>query len=63
MSGLYDWQDSGNSTGLRVSVWVNNSNVGGAQQGTSSQGPPDVERWSQPVSLAGASQPRADFIP
>ena len=55
MSALYDWHDT-SAAGLRVSVWVNNSNVGGgsAGRGGSAQGPPDVQRWSQPVNLAGA---------
>lgn len=53
VSALYDWHNTSAAAGLRVTVWVNDTNVGGGQ--ATGQGPPDVQRWSQAVNLAGGS--------
>ena len=50
VSALFDWRDTG-AAGLNVDVWVNNSNVA-KDQGQTSQGPPDVQRWNQPMNMA-----------
>lgn len=50
VSALYDWHNTSAAAGLRVTVWVNDTNVGGGQ--ATGQGPPDVQRWSQAVNLA-----------
>ncbi len=51
MSALYDWHNTAPGR-LNVSVWVNDTNIGGGQ-GNGAQGPPEVQRWSAPVNLAG----------
>jgi hypothetical protein len=45
VSALYDWHTT-NASWLNVSIWVNNTNVARAA------GPPDVQRWNQPLNLA-----------
>jgi len=47
IGALYDWHDSDTSKRqLKVSVWVNNSNV------AREPGVPDTQRWAQAVNLA-----------
>ncbi|PRW44292.1 ABC transporter A family member 7-like isoform A [Chlorella sorokiniana] len=50
VSALYDWHNTAPGR-LNVSVWVNNTNIGGGQA-NGAQGPPEVQRWSAPVNLA-----------
>lgn len=45
VGATYDWRHT-SASGLAVSVWVNNSNVG------REVGPPEVQRWNQPLNLA-----------
>ncbi|RMZ55080.1 hypothetical protein APUTEX25_005706, partial [Auxenochlorella protothecoides] len=52
-SGLYDWRDTSRSA-MRVAVWVNNSDVA-----SRAGGPPDVQRWNQPLNLASSAFLRA----
>lgn len=52
MSALYDWHNTAPGR-LNLTLWANDTNVGGGQGG-STQGPPEVQRWSQPLNLAGA---------
>lgn len=47
----YDWLNT-SLAGLNVTVWVNNSDVGGGEEAGAH--PPSVQRWTQPVNLAGA---------
>ncbi|EFN55401.1 hypothetical protein CHLNCDRAFT_23609, partial [Chlorella variabilis] len=49
VSALYDWSNT-SAAGLNVTVWVNNSDVGGGEEG--GVHPPSVQRWSQPINLA-----------
>lgn len=51
VSALYDWHNTAPGR-LNVSVWVNDTNIGGGQS-NGAQGPPEVQRWSAPVNLAG----------
>lgn len=46
----YDWLNT-SLAGLNVTVWVNNSDVGGGEEAGAH--PPSVQRWTQPVNLAG----------
>jgi hypothetical protein len=50
VSALYDWRNT-SADGLSVAVWVNNSDVGGGE--AVGAHPPSVQRWAQPVNLAG----------
>ena len=50
VSALHDWSNT-SAAGLNVTVWVNNSDVGGGEEG--GVHPPSVQRWSQPINLAG----------
>ncbi|KAL4858934.1 ABC transporter A family member 5 [Chlorella vulgaris] len=45
----YDWLNT-SLAGLNVTVWVNNSDVGGGEEAGAH--PPSVQRWTQPVNLA-----------
>lgn len=51
VSALYDWHNTAPGR-LNVSVWVNDTNIGGGQS-NGAQGPPEVQRWSAPINLAG----------
>ncbi|KAL4428467.1 hypothetical protein ABPG75_002556 [Micractinium tetrahymenae] len=61
VSALYDWHNTSSSAGLRVNVWVNDTNVGGGQ--ATGQGPPDVQRWSQAVNLAANAYLKRELGP
>lgn len=52
VSALYDWHNTAPGR-LNLTLWANDTNVGGGQGG-GAQGPPEVQRWSQPLNLAGA---------
>ena len=51
VSALYDWHNTAPGR-LNVTVWVNDTNIGGGQA-NGAQGPPEVQRWGAPVNLAG----------
>lgn len=51
-SATYDWKDT-DGTGLRLSLWVNDTSVKEASQGADSgQAAPGVNRWNAGVNLA-----------